>query len=657
MSEIITESSNAMNMQAQKSPAVFTKRRSEHSFDKLLTKVQGLVNQQNYDAALDLLDQIYPHNTSDLNLNLVIAEIHLAMKQYREAQKFFNRASKLDSNNAQALYGLGKSCYLRGDIDSAIAYLQSSLVNDAFHADVYNDLGTIFDEIGRSGEAEQALKHSIKASAGFVSPVINLSSLLYRNRCHDEALFWIDEYLNTNPNDDRLLVNKGVILEDLGRFDEAIAAFSAAIVVNDKNIDAYFDRAYCLLKLTRIEDARTDLKTYLEIVPDAEQVKGLLALTYTLEGKFQDSVEMWKDFLPMVQNLKSGIPKAGPSKTIDPIQILKNIDLPSRNGKTNKIGISLVIPVLDEEGSLLILYESIKQVMHQLGQIYEIIFIDDGSNDNSLGILSDIAAKDPTVSVIKFRKNYGQTAAFAAGFKFAQGEIVITMDADLQNDPKDIPRLLEKMSEGYDLVSGWRKDRQDKTLSRKLPSFFANRIINKLIKGTQVQIHDFGCSLKAYKKGVIKNIKVYGEMHRFIPAYAAWLGIRVAEIPVNHHYRRYGYTKYGLNRVGRVVLDLITLRFFTGFRTKPLQFFGKIAVIVTAIGSLISLMMLIIGFFTPYGIDFQTFILMLTFAIMGGLQFIIVGLLSEIIMRGFLESQNRDEYVVETILGDSLNST
>ncbi|MCK5034049.1 MAG: DUF2304 family protein [Calditrichia bacterium] len=309
--------------------------------------------------------------------------------------------------------------------------------------------------------------------------------------------------------------------------------------------------------------------------------------------------------------------------------------------------IAVIIPAFNE-------VESLKEVLKRMPEEVEgrkliIVVIDDGSTDNSPYILTDISNKDSTVSVIKFRKNYGQTAAFAAGFKFSRGDVVITMDADLQNDPEDIPQLLEKMSEGYDLVSGWRRDRKDKTLSRKFPSFFANRIINKLIEGTQVKIHDFGCSLKAYKKGVVKNIKIYGEMHRFIPAYAAWLGIKVAEIPVKHHPRRYGQAKYGLERVGRVILDLITLRFFTGFKTRPLQFFGKIAMFVTAVGSVISFVLLVLGYLTAWGIDFQTFILMVMFSIMGGFQFIIVGLLSEIMMRGFLESQNQDEYVVEMI--------
>lgn len=616
---------------------------------ELLNKVQQYIDQQDYSRALTILDMLFIENRHDVHLNLLLAEIHLSIQQFRESNRYYSIANKIDPDNSQALYGLGKTAYLQGKRELAISYLKETLENEVYQADVFNDLGTIYEEMGQISEAERYFENSIRIKPDFILPVINLSGLLANKQQYQEALGRIEHYLKSNPPDDRLVVNQGIILEQLGSYEEAIGAFSIAINLNPENLAAYFDRAFCYLKLTRIEAARADLKKYLEIKPDAEQVRGLLALTYTLEGKFQDSMDTWKEFLPLFQNLKTQANKAPFPAKINPVRILENIDINGKNGKQKEINISVVIPVLDEEGSLIILYENLKQVLNQIDQSHEIIFIDDGSTDNSLSIMTDIAEKDASVSVIKFRKNYGQTAAFAAGFKYAQGEVVITMDADLQNDPVDIPRLLKKMVEGYDLVSGWRKDRQDKALSRKVPSFFANRIINKLIEGTEVKIHDFGCSLKAYKKGVVKNIKIYGEMHRFIPAYAAWLGIKVAEIPVKHHPRRYGQAKYGLERVGRVILDLITLRFFTGFKTRPLQFFGKIAMFVTAVGSVISFVLLVLGYLTAWGIDFQTFILMVMFSIMGGFQFIIVGLLSEIMMRGFLESQNQDEYVVEMI--------
>ena len=637
-----------MNMHAQK--ILYSPKQKNNSVHmELLNKVQQYIDQQDYSRALTILDMLFIENRHDVHLNLLLAEIHLSIQQFRESNRYYSIANKIDPDNSQALYGLGKTAYLQGKRELAISYLKETLENEVYQADVFNDLGTIYEEMGQISEAERYFENSIRIKPDFILPVINLSGLLANKQQYQEALGRIEHYLKSNPPDDRLVVNQGIILEQLGSYEEAIGAFSIAINLNPENLAAYFDRAFCYLKLTRIEAARADLKKYLEIKPDAEQVRGLLALTYTLEGKFQDSMDTWKEFLPLFQNLKTQANKAPFPAKINPVRILENIDINGKNGKQKEINISVVIPVLDEEGSLIILYENLKQVLNQIDQSHEIIFIDDGSTDNSLSIMTDIAEKDASVSVIKFRKNYGQTAAFAAGFKYAQGEVVITMDADLQNDPVDIPRLLKKMVEGYDLVSGWRKDRQDKALSRKVPSFFANRIINKLIEGTEVKIHDFGCSLKAYKKGVVKNIKIYGEMHRFIPAYAAWLGIKVAEIPVKHHPRRYGQAKYGLERVGRVILDLITLRFFTGFKTRPLQFFGKIAMFVTAVGSVISFVLLVLGYLTAWGIDFQTFILMVMFSIMGGFQFIIVGLLSEIMMRGFLESQNQDEYVVEMI--------
>ncbi len=336
---------------------------------------------------------------------------------------------------------------------------------------------------------------------------------------------------------------------------------------------------------------------------------------------------------------------------------LNQIDLQAKAGLSEtlqtEVDLSVVIPVRDEEPSLKPLYNSLKRTLDGLALSSEVIFVDDGSVDRSLEVLQELALSDPRVLIIKFRRNYGQTAAFAAGFRLACGDVVVTMDADLQNDPSDIPILLDKMSEGYDLVSGWRKNRRDRTLSRKIPSWCANRIINKLIKDTGVRIHDVGCSLKAYKRVIVKNIRLYGDMHRFIPAYAAWLGIKVTEVPVRHHPRSFGESKYGMDRVWSVVLDLITLRFYTGFRTKPFRFFGKIAVAMALSGSLVSVSLLLSQIYIGFGVDFQTFVLMILFSLFGGLQFIVVGLLSEIIMRGFLETQDRQEYVVESVLRHS----
>jgi len=627
--------------------------RSDRMVSRQLDQVHQYLSEGKYDQALSLLEKIYPKRRFDLHLNLLFGEVHLKIGQYREANKYFGRALDIDGDNFQALYGRGKTFYLNGNAEDAIRYLKRAAENEDYQADVYNDLGTIFEELNELDTAREYYHQAIRKNPRYTYPVVNLSRLLIKQEKPAEALSLINDFIENNKPEERLLINQGIIYEILNDYEKAARTFSSILERNPTYTDAYYNRAFCYLKLARIETARKDLKSYLEIKPDDEQVRGLLALTYTLEGKFVDSVDTWKEFLPYYRDLSKKISRAVIPEKIDPLQILENFSTNGNDTSKKAPNLSVVIPVMDEEGSIIILYEKLKSVLRKLGQLYEIIFIDDGSTDRSLEILTDISANDETVSVIKFRRNYGQTAAFAAGFKYASGDVIITMDADLQNDPEDIPRLLAKMSEGYDLVSGWRKNRRDKTITRKIPSYIANRIINKLIAGSGVKVHDFGCSLKAYKKGIVKNIRLYGEMHRFIPAYAAWLGIKVAEIPVKHHPRRYGYAKYGLERVGRVVLDMITLRFFTGFRSRPLQFFGKIAALGTLVGILLSVFLLVLGNVTGWGIDFQTFLLMSMFSVLGGGQFIIVGVLSEIIMRGFLEAQDKDEYVVENILRSS----
>src|SRR6186713_1032280 len=233
--------------------------------------------------------------------------------------------------------------------------------------------------------------------------------------------------------------------------------------------------------------------------------------------------------------------------------------------------LSLFLPVLDEEENLLRMQAKIAAALDALGKTAEVIYVDDGSTDKSLTILKQIAASDDRVRVISLRRNYGQTAAMSAGIDAARGEILIPMDADLQNDPADIKRLLDKLNEGYDVVSGWRKNRQDKLISRKIPSQIANRIIS-WIGG--VPLHDYGCSLKAYRRDDIQDVKLYGEMHRFIPIYASWAGARVAEIPVDHHARTMGKSKYGISRTIKVIFDLMTIKFMASYQTKPIYVFG-----------------------------------------------------------------------------------
>lgn len=313
------------------------------------------------------------------------------------------------------------------------------------------------------------------------------------------------------------------------------------------------------------------------------------------------------------------------------------------------MSLSIVIPLYNEEENIRVLHDRLKGVLNRLGLEYEIIYIDDGSIDNTLSILEEIQAGDPTVMILSFRRNFGQTAAFAAGFDFARGDIVVTMDGDLQNDPEDIPKLL-KLIETNDLVSGWRKKRQDPFFSRRLPSIIANWLISKV---TGVKLHDYGCSLKAYRREVIKNLRLYGEMHRFIPAVASWYGVRVAEVETIHHPRLKGKSKYGITRTIKVVLDLITVKFLQSFSTKPLQFFGTFGMAGGFIGFIVLFYLSIEKIFLGKPIGGRPLLLLGALLMIVGIQFIGMGLLGEMIVRVYHETQRKPIYVLKKVLGPS----
>lgn len=309
--------------------------------------------------------------------------------------------------------------------------------------------------------------------------------------------------------------------------------------------------------------------------------------------------------------------------------------------------LSVFLPVFNEEDNLRPLHEKLTAAMAKLGRTYEVIYVDDGSTDRSYEVLKEIAAADARAKVVRFRRNYGQTAAMAAGIQAASGEILIPMDADLQNDPADIVRLLEKLDEGYDVVSGWRKDRQDKAVTRKLPSYVANKIISKI---SGVHLHDYGCSLKAYRRDVLKDVRLYGEMHRFIPIYASWAGARVAEIPVTHHARIHGKSKYGLNRIFKVVLDLITVKFLSSYATKPIYVFGGAGMFSMALSLLVGVWAVYLKLIR-YADFIQTPLPLLTVTLfMVGVQLIMMGLLAEMVMRTYHESQDKATYTVRNTL-------
>jgi glycosyltransferase involved in cell wall biosynthesis len=306
-----------------------------------------------------------------------------------------------------------------------------------------------------------------------------------------------------------------------------------------------------------------------------------------------------------------------------------------------------VIPIYNEEENIQLLYDELKGVLQGIDRPYEIVFIDDGSSDRSLELLESIQQQDNHVVVVSFRRNFGQTAAMAAGFDYATGEVIVTMDGDLQNDPHDIPGLLAKMDEGYDLVSGWRFNRQDAFINRKLPSMIANKIISKV---TGVHLHDYGCTLKIFHKEITKGIQLYGEMHRFIPAIASGMGSRIAEVKVNHRPRRFGTSKYGISRTIRVILDLLTVKFLLSYATRPIQVFGLLGIISGGLGFIIALVLTIERQFFGMPLANRPILLLAVLLIFMGMQFISMGLLGELQARTYHEAQGKPIYTVRKIL-------
>ena len=332
-------------------------------------------------------------------------------------------------------------------------------------------------------------------------------------------------------------------------------------------------------------------------------------------------------------------------------EILRTASAPVQVPGGDGPDISVFLPVLNEEPNLRPLHEKLDHALAQLGRSAEIIYVDDGSTDGSLNVLREIAARDKRVRVIALRRNYGQTPAMAAGIDAARGKVLIPMDADLQNDPADIGRLLDKIDEGYDVVSGWRKNRQDRLFTRKIPSMIANRIIS-WIGG--VPLHDYGCSLKAYRRDSLADVHLYGEMHRFIPIYASWTGARVTEIPVEHHARTMGKSKYGLSRTIKVIFDLMTIKFMASYQTKPLYVFGWAGLLTLFFSFLCAVFAFLMKYASwPHHADFiQTPLPVLTTVMLVlGIQFFLMGLLAEMQVRTYHESQQKSVYAVRERIG------
>ncbi|GAB4429242.1 MAG: glycosyltransferase family 2 protein [Anaerolineae bacterium] len=318
----------------------------------------------------------------------------------------------------------------------------------------------------------------------------------------------------------------------------------------------------------------------------------------------------------------------------------------------NQPYLSIVLPIYNEVESIPLLISELIPTLEQIGHTFEIICVDDGSRDGSFAALKEAHAQDERVRVVQFRRNFGQTAAFAAGFDRATGEIVITMDADLQNDPADIPALLAKIDEGYDVVSGWRTERWKEGawsfVKRKLPSMTANWLIST---GTGVHLHDYGCALKAYRSEVVKSINLYGDLHRFIPAIASYYGVNVAEVPVNYRSRQFGSSKYGLGRIVRVILDLLTVRFLLSYSTRPIQIFGLMGLVSLGVGFLVGLYLSFMKLVYGIALSDRPLLLLSILLVMIGVQLVTMGLLGELVVRTYHESQDKPIYTIREELG------
>jgi glycosyltransferase involved in cell wall biosynthesis len=310
--------------------------------------------------------------------------------------------------------------------------------------------------------------------------------------------------------------------------------------------------------------------------------------------------------------------------------------------------LSLIIPVFNEEENLLLLMEAINTALNPLKRSWEVIFVDDGSRDKSIDVLRSLAEQAPEcVRVISFRRNFGQTAAIAAGIDHSQGDIIVLLDADMQNDPADIPLLLAKLDEGYDLVSGWRKDRKDNRLTRTIPSNLANGLISTV---TGVHLHDYGCTLKVYRRDALEGFRLYGEMHRFIPVFAHSIGARITELPVRHHVRKFGVAKYGLERTLKVILDLFTVKFLLDYSHKPIRLFGGAGMLLMALGGVDLFYLFIRRMFFHVSASASPLLMIgVMFAIMG-FQSIMMGLIAELLARTYHESQHKPTYTIREAL-------
>ncbi|MBT6052776.1 MAG: glycosyltransferase [Candidatus Scalindua sp.] len=534
---------------------------------------------------------------------------------------------------------LGIFYFQKGEIPKAITYLENASNSKKDHTELLFILANAHKILNDVTKSEGFFKKALLLEPDNFEFLYNYGLLLHSSSRLNKATEIFEKAIKLQPDNYELLNDIGVLNHIQKKPEDALYFFNEALKIKPDYILATINTGYEYIEIKDFINAERVIKQLCinnHSNPDVVELKNRFDASLTQTEMDTVDIETELSFSDRLFQ-------------ISPLMIIKNFG--DKKSHQN-IGLSIVIPICNEKDNIPILYKELLETLNNLKQNYEIIFIDDGSNDGSKDVLERIAEEDNDVKVIYFRRNYGQTAALNAGFKYSRGAVIITMDGDLQNDPADIPRLLEKMAEGYDLVSGLRAKRKDKMLTRKIPSLIANKIINKLIEGTGVQLKDFGCTLKAYKKGIIKNINLYGEMHRFIPAFAAWLGVKVTEIPVNHRPRIHGVAKYNLSRISRVLFDLIVIRFFSDPTTTPIQFFGKIAKKIAGIGMIAIFALSCMALFSSSTISMNTVVLSFGILLLAVLQIAFMGLLGEIMMRTYFEGQKKDYYTVEKIIND-----
>ncbi len=540
----------------------------------------------------------------------------------------------LNLESFSELYEKGLSYFRQNNLNKAVDYWEKAIEKDDSVANIYAILGNSYKILNQLDKSENMLKKASELEPKNIYYLINYGKYLFEQKKYKAAYKILKKALDVDKENYEIHNDLGVISYYLKDYLTAEKHLMKSLELFPNYKESLINLYYVYFESGKSKKSAEIISHLKEKFPDDEMITELI--------KLDDSEENINFNKNLILNL------SGEKYSIKPLEMLDKFE---QENLAMEPDLSIVIPIKNEKENIPILYEQITNVLKALNKDYEIIFVDDGSTDGSLEEMMKLSASDEFVKIIQFRKNYGQTAAMSAGFKFATGKVVITMDGDLQNDPKDIPELLKKMSEGYDLVSGWRKYRKDKNLTRKIPSKIANKIINKLIEGTNIQLHDFGCTLKAYKKNIVKNINLYGEMHRFIPVFAAWLGVRVTEIPVHHHPRIHGYAKYNLSRVSRVIFDLLVVRFFSDYLTRPIQFFGKIAKNIFGYSTFGLIVLTVLKYLYPQiPLSYGTFLILFGILVSSCFNLVILGLLGEIMMRIYFESQKKDSYIVEKII-------